>query len=115
MLVVHPPTYPAWLDSLHMAAGDRESSIATVDGYTDELADMLGGSLGALAPRGVAVMITRPVRSGGRVWLVASHVSQVMEESGLALVGYHLAVSQDGRDEWQLLVGRLGSARREQH
>lgn len=50
-------------------------------------------------------MITRPVRSGGRVWLVTSHVSQVMEESGLTLVGYHLAVSQDGRDEWQVLVG----------
>lgn len=102
MLVVHPPTYPAWFESQHA------DSLATVDGYTDELADMLGGSLGALAPGGVAVMITRPVRSGGRVWLVTSHVSQVMEESGLTLVGYHLAVSQDGRDEWQVLVGKMG-------
>lgn len=104
MLVVHPPTYPAWLESQH---GD---SLATVDGYTDELADMLGGSLGALAIGGVAVMITRPVRSSGRVWLVTSHVSLVMEEFGLTLVGYHLAVSQDGRDEWQVLVGRERTA-----
>jgi hypothetical protein len=50
-------------------------------------------------------MITRPVRADGRVSLVTSHLSQVMEDSGLRVVAYHLAVSDDGREDWHVLIG----------
>lgn len=101
MLVVHPPTHAAWL----ARQPDSVRAIATVEGYLDEVAEMLAGSLFALAEGGAAVMITRPVRAGGRVSLVTSHLLQVMEESGLRVVAYHLAVSADGREDWHVLIG----------
>ncbi len=42
-MVVHPPTYPIWLDAL--ATHDR--SLATMDAYLDEVAAMVNGSIQA--------------------------------------------------------------------
>lgn len=101
-LVLHPPTFPAWRDGL--PAPTRK--LATLDQYAEDVAAMIGGSLGALVPRGVLILITRPERGGGQVSLVTSHLAQLLNEFDLELVGYHLAVSEDGHDDWHALVGR---------
>lgn len=102
-LVVHPPTYAAWLDSL-----DREAKrLATIDEYSEEVAAMLAGSIGVLVPGGVAIVITRPVRAEGQAWLATSHLSQVIVEFGMRLIGYHVAVAEDGSEDWHVLVGEV--------
>jgi hypothetical protein len=99
-LVIHPPTYPAWAEL------QDDPSLATIEGYAEDVAAMLSGSIGVLGPSGVVTLITRPVRTKGRVWLVTSHLSQVLTESDLELVGYHVAVADDEREDWHILVGR---------
>ncbi len=101
-MVVHPPTYPSWLDAL--ATHDR--SLATMDAYLDEVAAMLNGSIRAVAATGVSIIITRPARANGRVYFTTSHLAQVLEESGLPVVGYHVAAGQDGRGDWHVVVGQ---------
>lgn len=105
-LVLHPPTYPAWLDSLD----DRARRLATIDQYSEEVAAMLAGASGVLVSGGVAMVITRPVRANGRAWLVTSHLSEVIVEFGMSLVGYHVAVAEDGSEDWHVLVGEVERA-----
>lgn len=101
-LVVHPPTYLAWVDQQDEAS----RALATIDGYAEDVAAMLAGSLDVVAPGGNVWIITRPVREKGRVWLVTSHLSELLTEFEFDLVGYHVAADNRGRDFWHVLVGR---------
>ena len=101
-LVLHPPTYLAWHDQQEEAA----PGLAKVDGYIDYVAAMLSSSLGVLAADGTVWIISRPIREKGRVWLVTSHLSELLTDFELELVGYHVAADERGRDDWHVLVGR---------
>src|SRR5690606_1195516 len=96
------PTYLAWHDQQEEAA----PGLATVDGYIDYVAAMLSSSLGVLAADGTVWIISRPIREKGRVWLVTSHLSELLTDFELELVGYHVAADERGRDDWHVLVGR---------
>jgi len=97
LLVIHPPTFPVWHRSA-AAGGDIEA-------YRDEVEAMIGGSLGVVKPGGHVVVISRPVRRPGAVWLATSHLAQALEDASLRVVGYVVAVAQGGTDDWHLLIG----------
>lgn len=71
---------------------------------------MLASSFGVLEEGGVAIVITCPARADGQVWLVTSHLSQLIVEFGMCLVGYHVAVADDGSEDRNVLVGEVGQA-----
>ncbi|MBA2668100.1 MAG: hypothetical protein H0U69_13810 [Trueperaceae bacterium] len=98
-LVVHPPTYVAWARS---SGAER----LELDAYAEMVGTMITGSLGVVRPGGFAVVITRPVREGGRAWLTTSHLAQTLDDAGLVLTGYFIAVSEDGAEDWHVLVAQ---------
>jgi hypothetical protein len=103
-LVVHPPTYLAWAE----ATGATRLEL---DAYGDAVGTMITGSLGVVRPGGFVVVITRPVREDGRVWLTTSHLAQTLDDAGLDLTGYVVAVSADGAEDWHVLVAQDVSKR----
>jgi hypothetical protein len=102
LLVVHPPTYPVWAE-----AADPDG-MGGLDAYADEVGAMVTGSLPTVRPGGAVVLITRPVREAGRVWLTTSHLAQALLDAGLRLEGYVVAVAEGGGEDWHLLWGRAG-------
>ncbi|MFN2322582.1 MAG: hypothetical protein ABR510_06445 [Trueperaceae bacterium] len=108
VLVVHPPTYRSWA-----AAAPDVARMEQVDGYADAVAAMVAGAMGVVAPGGFVVVVTRPVREPGAVWLATSHLAQQLTDADLTLERYVLAVADDGSEEWHVLVGRTpkGGAR----
>jgi hypothetical protein len=101
VLVIHPPTYPAWAEHRDAAA------LGGLDGYLDDVADMVTGPLAAVRPGGFVVLITRPVREPRRVSLTTSHLAQLLTDTGLALEGYVVAVADAGGEDWHVLLGRV--------
>lgn len=102
LLVVHPPTYPLWRRQ-RLADG----ALADVEGYRDDVAAMITGSLGLVRPGGHVVVIARPVRTTGRVWISTSHVAESLEDAGLRVSGYVVAVADGGSDDWHLLIAHV--------
>jgi len=100
LLVVHPPTYPVWRRT-RASAGDDQ-----LDLYRDDVGAMVAGSLGVLRPGRHVVVISRPVRRTGEVWLATSHLAEGLEESGVRVVGYVVAVAVGGAEDWHLLIGQ---------
>jgi len=99
VLVVHPPTYPAWLRSSPLADGG-------LDAYRDDVAAMLAGSLGVVRPGGFVVVIARPVREHGSVWLATSHLAESLADAGVRLEAYVVAVDVAATEDWHLLLAR---------
>jgi hypothetical protein len=106
-LVVHPPTFPAW-----QQASDPHR-MRGLEGYADDVGAMVAGSLGVVRPGGSVVLVTRPVREAHRVWLTTSHLAEILEDGGLVLTAYIVAVADDGTEDWHVLlaeVPRVGEA-----
>lgn len=100
LLVVHPPTFPAWRETAPDADGGP-------DAYRDDVAAMLAGSLGVVRPGGVAAVIARPVREGGEVWLATSHLAEILADTGARLEAYVVAVDAEASEDWHLLLARV--------
>ena len=105
VLVVHPSTYPVWRRALPAGAD------ASLETYRDDVEQIVSGSLGVVKPGGHVVLISRPVRRPGAVWLSTSHLAQGLEDAGLRLVAYVVAVAERGGEDWHLLVAHVRSAR----
>ena len=101
VLVVHPSTYPVWR---HGAAARADGGL---DAYRDDVEAMVTGSLGVVKPGGHVVVVSRPVRRPGAVWLSTSHLAQGLQDAGLRLVAYVVAVAEGGGEDWHLLVGHV--------
>jgi len=99
LLVVHPPTYPAWLRSSSLADGG-------LNAYRDDVAAMMAGSLGVVRPGGFAAVIARPVREWGSVWLATSHLAESLADVGVRLEAYVVAVDVAATEDWHLLLAR---------
>jgi hypothetical protein len=100
LLVVHPPTYPVWRRT--RAAGRDDQ----LDLYRDDVGAMIAGSLGVVRPGRHVVVISRPVRRTGEVWLATSHLAEGLQEAGVRVVGYVVAVAAGGAEDWHLLIGQ---------
>jgi hypothetical protein len=100
LLVVHPPTFPAWSRSSPLADGG-------LDAYRDDVAAMLAGSLGVVRPGGFVAVIARPVREPGGVWLATSHLAEILSDAGVRLEAYVVAVDAAASEDWHLLLARV--------
>jgi hypothetical protein len=100
LLVVHPPTFPAWSRSSPLADGG-------LDAYRDDVAAMLAGSLGVVRPGGFVAVIARPVRERGGVWLATSHLAESLSDAGVRLEAYVVAVDAAASEDWHLLLARV--------
>lgn len=104
LLVVHPPTYPVWRRGRAGALDDQ------LDGYRDDVAAMITGSLAVVRPGRHVVVVSRPVRAAGAVWLSTSHLAEALDDAGVRVVGYVVAVARGGREDWHLLIGQAPGA-----
>lgn len=100
LLVVHPPTYPVWRRGRALALEDQ------LDHYRDDVAAMISGSLEVVRPGRHVVVVSRPVRSTGAVWLSTSHLAEALVDAAVRVVGYVVAVARDGSEDWHLLIGQ---------
>jgi hypothetical protein len=100
LLVVHPPTFPAWSRSSPLADGG-------LDAYRDDVAAMLAGSLGVVRPGGFVAVIARPVRERGGVWLATSHLAESLSDAGVRIEAYVVAVDAAASEDWHLLLARV--------
>lgn len=100
LLVLHPPTYPAWARTSPDADGG-------LDAYRDDVAAMLAGSLGVVRPGGFVAVIARPVREPDGVWLATSHLAESLADTGARLEAYVLAVDAAASEDWHLLLARV--------
>ena len=67
-------------------------------------------ALPILRPGGRFVLVSRPVRTRDRVYTAVGELGRELEDAGLLLIGYHLAVDSGGREDWHILVGRAGQS-----
>jgi hypothetical protein len=104
LLVVHPPTYPVWRRGRAAAHEDQ------LDHYRDDVASMIAGSLQVVRPGRHVVVVSRPVRSTGAVWLSTSHLAEALDDVGVRVVGYVVAVARGGSEDWHLLIGQAPGA-----
>ncbi len=104
LLVVHPPTYAVWRRSRSSAHDDQ------LDLYRDDVGAMIAGSLGVVRPGRHVVVVSRPVRATGAVWLSTSHLAEALGDAGVRVVGYVVAVASGGSEDWHLLIGRTQGA-----
>ena len=104
LLVVHPPTYPVWRRTCGAGRDDQ------LDLYRDDVGSMIAGSLGVVRPGRHVVVISRPVRRAGEVWLATSHLAEGLDDVGVRVVGYVVAVASSGSEDWHLLIGQVPRA-----
>ena len=100
LLVVHPPTYAVWRRTRSSGHDDQ------LDLYRDDVGAMIAGSLAVVRRGRHVVVISRPVRSAGEVWLATSHLAEGLAEAGVRVVGYVVAVATGGAEDWHLLIGQ---------
>ncbi|GEM83691.1 MAG: hypothetical protein KatS3mg074_110 [Meiothermus sp.] len=107
LVVLHPPTFPAWLKE----EGQREEAEERYGEYIRHISSFLDLCRPALALGGRLVLVARPRRTLTSKDLEAGHDfflapwERALAEADFRPLRYHLAVSQDGRQDWHLFVG----------
>lgn len=107
LLVLHPPTFAAWLRE----EGHQEPPEERYAAYIGYLQGLLELSLPALRPGGRLALVVRPRRrlspgewAEGRDFFLSPFERALAEAPGLRPFAYHLAVGREGREDWHLLV-----------
>ena len=100
LVILHPPTYLAWKEN----RPDR--TVEGREGYAAMIGDMVVNSAPLLSPDGYLVLVSRPVRTASRVYTAIGELEREIENAGLTLVGYHLAIDRAGTEDWHILAGR---------
>jgi hypothetical protein len=110
LLVLHPPTF-AWF--VHNVFDARVEDPPEAD-YTNWLSQHLSHALPVPKRGGRLVLIVRPehkprplIRQEGILrWAFVAPLELLLSEHEIEPVYYHLAVSQDGKEDWSIFVGR---------
>jgi len=110
LLVLHPPTF-AWY--ARNVFDPRLHDHPETD-YTNWLSQHLAHALPVLKPRGRLILIVRPdhkpkglIRQDGlRRWTFVAPLELLLSEHELEPLHYHLAVSNDGEEDWSIFVGQ---------
>ncbi|MGC8967639.1 MAG: DNA methyltransferase [Thermus sp.] len=110
LVVLHPPTFQTWLRE----EGHREEAEERYGEYIRHISSLLDLCRPALAPGGKLVLVARPRRAlaprdleAGQDFFLAPF-ERALAEADFRPRRYHLAVSQDGRQDWHLFVGESG-------
>lgn len=107
LLVLHPPTFGAWSASDGGRAALRGvPENEHYSGYLDFVAELLEHARPAVRPGGQVALIARPPRRGA---VFLAPIELAFGERGLRLTAYHLAVSNDGGDDWHLYLATVES------
>ncbi len=109
LLVLHPPTF-SWFARNVFDPSIHEHPETD---YTNWLSRHLERALPVLKPRGRLVLIVRPehkpqrfIRHEGLVrWAFVAPLELLLSEQDLEPLHYHLAVSEDGEEDWSIFVG----------
>jgi len=107
LVVLHPPTFSTWLRE----EGYREEAEERYGEYIRHISSFLDLCRPTLAPGGKLVLVARPRRTLTPKDLEAGHDfflapwERALAEADFRPLSYHLAVSQDGRQDWHLFVG----------
>ncbi|MDL2343877.1 hypothetical protein QOL99_06910 [Deinococcus sp. MIMF12] len=100
-LVLHPPTFESWAKTTEALVSAPLSEHYAA--YLDAIVGFLQASRKVLKPEGVVVLIARPPRDS-HVFLAPFELA--LGERGLTPVGYRLAVSRDGTEDWHFFIAR---------
>lgn len=109
LVVLHPPTFSTWLRE----EGYREEAEERYGEYIRHISSFLDLCRPTLASGGKLVLVARPRRALTRKDLEAGHDfflapwERALAEADFLPLCYHLAVSQDGRQDWHLFVGEV--------
>lgn len=114
LLVLHPPTFAWFAQNVF----DPKIHEHPETDYTNWLSGHLGHALPVLKPGGRLVLIVRPehkprglIRRDGLLrWAFVAPVENLLSEQDLEPLHYHLAVSEDGEEDWSIFVGRKPTA-----
>lgn len=105
-----PPTFQTWPQE----EGHREEAEERYGEYIRHISSFLDLCRPALAPGGKLVLVARPRRvlaprdlEAGQDFFLAP-LERALAEADFRPRRYHLAVSQDGRQDWHLFVGESG-------
>lgn len=113
LLVLHPPTY-RWFWRHEHAVRPEAYPEHPYDEYTNWLSRLVEHTLPVLRPGGRAVLVARPEhrphpRWAGRAhpprWPFVAPLENLLAEHDLAPLAYHLAVADDGEEDWSIFVG----------
>lgn len=122
LLVLHPPTYRWFLE--HMYEPNQRYQDHPYDEYANWLSELLEHALPTLRPGGKAVLVARPQHRPGAGWKphnakgrwpFVAPLENLLAEHDLEPVYYHLAVSNDGEEDWSIFVARKSEEDSEDH
>lgn len=110
LLVLHPPTFAWFAQNVF----DPKMHDHPETDYANWLSGHLEHALPVLKPGGRLVLIVRPehkprglIRQDGLLrWAFVAPVEYLLSEQGLEPLHYHLAVSEDGEEDWSIFVGQ---------
>lgn len=105
LVLLHPPTFAVW------GKGRKKSAGEPYFDYTDFLAELVGYALPVLKKGGHLALVARPPRvvpEKAQHWAFLGPLENVLSERERELkpVAYHLAVAQDGSEDWSVFVAR---------
>ncbi|MCS7067936.1 MAG: site-specific DNA-methyltransferase [Meiothermus sp.] len=109
LLVLHPPTFAWYVQHVFDPEHDEPPEFE----YANWLSGHLGDALPVLKPGGRLVLIVRPehkprslIRRDGLLrWTFVAPLENLLSEKNLEPLHYHLAVSEDGEEDWSIFVG----------
>lgn len=116
LLVLHPPTF-RWYVKHEYSRQPRWGRGNTYDDYTNWLSGLVEEALPVIKTRGRILLITQPEHLPFRNWSskpkdekprwpFLAPLENVLAEHELQPVAYHLAVSDDGEEDWSIFVGK---------
>ncbi|GEM83031.1 TRM11 family SAM-dependent methyltransferase [Meiothermus hypogaeus] len=114
LLVLHPPTFAWFAQNVF----DPKIHEHPETDYANWLSGHLEHALPVLKPGGRLVLIVRPdhkprglIRRDGLLrWAFVAPVENLLSEQDIEPQHYHLAVSEDGEEDWSIFVGRKPTA-----
>ncbi|GIW24152.1 DNA methyltransferase [Meiothermus sp.] len=117
LLVLHPPTFAFWSEAEGQGL-DPEECYGAYVGY---LIDRIHHALPAIRPGGRLALVVRPRKeislkeaARGRDFFLSPVERALAEADGARPLRYHLAVSQDGCQDWHVFVAEVCGGQTEQ-